>query len=119
MKLYFMHYSCVVIILFGTGLHKSVFSAYFFGKLGFCLSVFWFFMFLYLWFLALIFLFNVLNWMSFLIMSDLITFFSFLLTLFRPLFTTLDGFSQSHVCLFPENFLKTIKKALYVTILDM
>ena len=41
-KLFFMHYSCVVIILlflfYFTGLHKSVFSNYSFGKLVFCLS---------------------------------------------------------------------------------
>ena len=37
-KSFFMHYSCVVIILFNTGLHKSVFSTYSFGKLVFCLS---------------------------------------------------------------------------------
>ena len=35
----FTHYSCVVIILFNTGLYKSVFSTYSFGKLFFCLSV--------------------------------------------------------------------------------
>ena len=34
-KLYFLHYSCVVIILFNTGLQKSVFSIYSFGKLVF------------------------------------------------------------------------------------
>ena len=37
MKLYFMHYLCVVIILFNTGLYKSAFSPDTFGKL-FCLS---------------------------------------------------------------------------------
>ena len=74
-----MYYSRVAIILFGRGLFKSVFSTYFFGKLGFCSSVFWFFMFLYLWFLAFIFMFYVLNSMSFLIMSDVISFFNFLL----------------------------------------
>ena len=39
MKLYFMHYLCVVIILFNTGLYKSAFSPDTFGKLFFCLSV--------------------------------------------------------------------------------
>ena len=37
-KLYFTHYSCVVIILFNTGLYKSAFSISSFGKLVFCLS---------------------------------------------------------------------------------
>ena len=32
------HYSCVVIILFNTGLCKSLFSTYSFGRLVFCLS---------------------------------------------------------------------------------
>ena len=62
-----MHYLSVVIIFFSAGLYKSAFSTYFFGKLGFHLSVFWFFMFLYLWFLAFLSLFYVLNLMSFLI----------------------------------------------------
>ena len=38
-KLYFTHYSCVVIVLFNTGLYKSVFSTYSFGRqvfLSFC-----------------------------------------------------------------------------------
>ena len=88
-----MDYSRVIIILFGTGSYKSVFSTYICGKLGFCSSVFWFFMFVYLWFLAFIYMFYVLNSMSFLIMSDVTTFFNFLLNLFRPLFTNLDDFS--------------------------
>ena len=45
-KSYFMHYSCVVIILLNTGLWRSAFSIIYFGKLVFCLSVvsavFWF-----------------------------------------------------------------------------
>ena len=82
-KLYFIHCLHVFIVLFSTGLYKSAFSTYTFGNLGFCSSIFWFFMFLYLWFLAFIFLFYVLNSMSFLIMLDLITFFNFLLTLFK------------------------------------
>ena len=57
-KLYFMYYSRVVSILFSTGLHKSVFSSYSFGKTRFSSFVF-----LYLWFLifsfALCFEFNV------------------------------------------------------------
>ena len=38
-KLYFMHYSCVVIILFNTGLYKSVFYLFFWKTSSFCLSV--------------------------------------------------------------------------------
>ena len=38
-KSYFMHYSCVVIILLNTGLWRSAFSIIYFGKLVFCLSV--------------------------------------------------------------------------------
>ena len=37
-KLYFTHYSCVVIILFNTGSYKSAFSTISFGKLVFCFS---------------------------------------------------------------------------------
>ena len=40
MKLYFVHYSRMVMILFRTGLSKSVFSTYYFITLGFCFSVF-------------------------------------------------------------------------------
>ena len=58
-KLYFVHYSRVVIILFSTGLYKSVLSTCYFIKLGFCFSVFWFFVFLYLWLWDLCFEFNV------------------------------------------------------------
>ena len=46
-KLCFTYYSCVVSILFGTGLHKSAFSTYFFGKTRFSS-----FLFLYFWLLA-------------------------------------------------------------------
>ena len=38
-----MHYSCVVIVLSGTGLYQSAFSTYSFGKtklLSFCVLVF-------------------------------------------------------------------------------
>ena len=45
-KLYFTHYLCVVIILFNTGLYKSVFSTYLFGKLivlSFCAYCVYFF----------------------------------------------------------------------------
>ena len=52
-KLYFMHYSCVVIILFSTGLCKSAFSTYSFGKTK-LLSI----VFLYLRFLVLLFVLN-------------------------------------------------------------
>ena len=38
-RLYFKHYSCVVIILFNTGLYKSAYSTYSFGKLTFSLSL--------------------------------------------------------------------------------
>ena len=38
-KSYFTHYSCVVIILFNTGLCRSAFSTIYFGKLVFRLSV--------------------------------------------------------------------------------
>ena len=38
-KLYFTHYSCVVIILFNTGLCSSAFSTISFWKLVFCLFV--------------------------------------------------------------------------------
>ena len=79
----------------------------FFGKLGF--SGFWFFMFLYFGF-QLLFFFYVLNSLAFLIMSDLITFLNFLLTLFRPLFTNLDNLSQSYECLFAENFKENHQK---------
>ena len=34
-KSYFTHYSCVVIILFNTGLSRSAFSKIYFGKLVF------------------------------------------------------------------------------------
>ena len=114
-----MHYFRVVIILFSTGFSKSVFSSYFFGKLGFLLSVFWTFIFLYLWFFAFIFLFCVLNSMSSLIMSELITLFNFLLTLLGPLFINLDDFSLSYVCLFPDNFTKVTQNTLCVAILGM
>ena len=40
MKLYFMHYSCMVIILFTLGLDKSTFSTYNFKNLDFRLSMF-------------------------------------------------------------------------------
>ena len=47
-KFYFMHYSRVVIILLSKGLYKFAFSIYSLVKLGFRLSVFWFFVFLWL-----------------------------------------------------------------------
>ena len=46
--LYFMYYLHVVITLFGMGFHKSVFSIYSFVKLGVHLSMFSFFVVLYL-----------------------------------------------------------------------
>ena len=42
-KLYFMHYSCVVIILFNMDLFKSAFSTYSFKNLAFRLPVFFIF----------------------------------------------------------------------------
>ena len=42
-KLYFMYYSCVVIILFNMGLYKSAFPTYYFVKTrfsSFCVLVF-------------------------------------------------------------------------------
>ena len=42
-KFYFTHYPCEVIILFNTGLYKSVFSTYSFGKLVFYLSAYFVF----------------------------------------------------------------------------
>ena len=62
-KLYFMHYSCVVIILFSTGLCKSAFSTYSFGKTRF--SLFCFLVFHVSISLVFIFLFCVLNSMPF------------------------------------------------------
>ena len=41
--LFFMHYSCVVIILVNKDLYKSVFPTYSFKDLVFCLSMFIFF----------------------------------------------------------------------------
>ena len=38
-KSYFLHYSCVVIILFNAGFCRSAFSTISVGKLFFCLSV--------------------------------------------------------------------------------
>ena len=38
-KFYFTHYLHMVIILFNTGLYKSAFSTFSFGKLAFCISV--------------------------------------------------------------------------------
>ena len=38
-KSYFTHYSCVIIILFNTGLCRSIFSTISFGKLVFRFSV--------------------------------------------------------------------------------
>ena len=40
MKLYFMHYLCVIIVLFTTDLYKSGFSTCSLKKLGFFFSVF-------------------------------------------------------------------------------
>ena len=80
---------------------------FFFLELGFSLFVFRIFMFLYLWFLAFTLLLDVLNSMSFLIISDFITFFNFLL---RPFFKNLDDFLQSHKVLIPRKFQKIHQK---------
>ena len=74
MKLHFIHYLHVVIVLFSTGLYTSAFSTYSFGKLGFLCFGFSFF---YIFSFKLLFFRFVLNSMSFLIMSGLITFFNF------------------------------------------
>ena len=87
-------------IRFHIGLH---FLPIFFGKLGFHLSVFWFFMFPYLRFLAFMFLGYVLSLMSFFIKSNLIMFFNLLLTLLGPFFSNLGDLSASQACLLPEN----------------
>ena len=47
-KFYYIYHSRVVIIFLSVGLYKSVFSTNSYVNLGFCLSVFWFIMFLYL-----------------------------------------------------------------------
>ena len=52
--MYFMHYSRVFMILVSADLYKSVFSTYYFIKLAFCLSVFWFLVILCLWLLVLL-----------------------------------------------------------------
>ena len=80
---------------------------FFFLELGFSLFVFRIFMFLYLWFLAFTLLLDVLNSMSFLIISDFITFFNFLLRLF---FKNLDDFLQNHKVLIPRKFQKIHQK---------
>ena len=54
-KLCFMHYLRVAIIFFRAGLCKSYFIPTLLVKLGFCFSIFWFYVFLSLWFLALSF----------------------------------------------------------------
>ena len=51
----FMHYLRVAIIFFRAGLCKSYFIPTLLVKLGFCFSIFWFYVFLSLWFLALSF----------------------------------------------------------------
>ena len=42
--MYFTHYSCVIMIIFNTGLYKSAFSAYSFGKLVFVVCRFLYFL---------------------------------------------------------------------------
>ena len=66
----------------GTGLYKSEFLTYSFGKtIGFHLYLFWFFMFLLLWFL--VFVFSALCFEFNIISKDLMPFFNFALTLFK------------------------------------
>ena len=77
-----MHYLHVVIVLVSTSLYFSAFSTYSFRRLGFFFMCFGFYVSVSL-LISFYFLFYVLNSMSFLIMSDLITFFNFLLTLFE------------------------------------
>ena len=43
-KLYFAYYSCMVIIFYNTGVYKSAFFTYYYGKLVFRFSVFYVFM---------------------------------------------------------------------------
>ena len=80
-NLYFMHYLHVVIVLLNMSLYKSSFSTYSFEKLGFFFLCYSFYVSISFWILAFILWFYVLNWMSFLIMSDLITLFKFFLIL--------------------------------------
>ena len=75
-KLYIMHYSRVVIILFCMGLYKSAFLPIS-VKLGFRLSELWIFMFVF-WFL--VFITSVLC-LQFNVISKDLTFFNFILTL--------------------------------------
>ena len=82
-KLYFMRNLHMVIVFFSTGLYNSAFSTFSFGKFFLFFLCFGFSCFYIFDFLLLFFLFYVLNSMSFLIMSDLITLFNFLLTLFK------------------------------------
>ena len=81
---HFMHYLHVLIVLLSTSLCNSAFSTYSFGRLGFYFLFYGFYISISL-VLSFYFLFYVLNSisMSFLIMSGLTTFFSFLLTLFK------------------------------------
>ena len=67
-KLYYMHYSRVVIILFSKGLCKSAFSILL-VKLGFRHSGFWFFV-----FFVLVFRFSILHFEFNIISKNLITF---------------------------------------------
>ena len=68
------------LFFFSTELCKSAFSTYFSG-IGLRLSVFWFFMLLFLWFL--LFIFSVLCFEFNVIKKVLLTFFNFVLTLFK------------------------------------
>ena len=101
-----LHFSRVVIILVSTGLYKSVFSAHFFfwktRFSSFCVLVFTIFVFKLLLFCSMF-----LDLMSFLIMSDLITFSNF--HLIQVLIYKFGWFLQSHECLFPEKFKKPSK----------
>ena len=77
--MHFVHYSRVVRILFSAALYKSVFSTYYSIKLSLWFSVFWFFVFLYLWSLDLCFELNV-------ILKDLkVVFAAFLVVCFLSL----------------------------------
>ena len=104
---------CIILVwqlFFSLRFYVNLYSLlffFFFWNLGFSFFVLRIFMFLYLWFLAFTLLLDVLNSMSFLIISDFITFFNFLL---RPFFKNLDHFLQSHQVLIPRIFQKFHQK---------
>ena len=91
-ELYFMHYSRVVIILLSTGLYKSAFSTYSFGKARFSsFSILVFHV-----PISLVFIFPVLCFEFNVISKDLITFFNFVLTLFKQSVKYKNRFIKKH-----------------------